>query len=84
MLQVEETAGAKVLRQEWGSYARVREGPAQPEPGELGAAWRERENETNIQREAELRYEEQILVSLQFLAKAPFHITQLNRCPWVV
>ena len=41
MLQVEETAGAKVLRQEWGSYARVREGPAQPEPGELGAAWRE-------------------------------------------
>uniref|UniRef100_A0A8C2R5S2 VWFA domain-containing protein n=1 Tax=Capra hircus TaxID=9925 RepID=A0A8C2R5S2_CAPHI len=41
LLQVEETAGAKVLRQEWGSYARVREGPAQPEPGELGAAWRE-------------------------------------------
>lgn len=49
-----------------------------------GSMERERENETNIQREAELRYEEQILVSLQFLAKAPFHITQLNPCPWVV
>ena len=48
-----------------------------------GAAWRERENETNIQTEAELRHEEQILVSLQFLAKAPFHITQLNPCPWL-
>lgn len=41
MLQVEETAGAKVLRQEWGYYTRMREGPAQPEQRELGAAWRE-------------------------------------------
>ena len=41
MLQVEETAGAKVLRQEWGYYTRVREGPAQLEQRERGAGWTE-------------------------------------------
>ena len=41
MLQVEETVGAKVLRQEWGYYTRVREGPAQLVQRELGAGWRE-------------------------------------------
>lgn len=51
---------------------------------ESGRGSMERERMKQIYRETELRYEEQILVSLQFLAKAPFHITQLNPCPWVV